>query len=188
MDAIHINDIAIDPTIDASILTASRQVSVANNYSPDGQQYDKFVVGAAIFRYNTGKPRLLLLKRGDNEAYFPGVFEIPGGKVDFEDASIRHAAVREAWEETGLVVTAFRAELKPMLYSTEKVGKNGEVVLKRAIQLNYVVSESGSEEVVVSEGEHSENVWAAEEDLRQLRITDEMREVVREEYSRVGVL
>ena len=64
---------------------------------------------------------------------------MPGGKVGSRDGSIKHAVVREVFEETGLVVTGFKADLKPMLYATEKVGENGEIVSKRAIQLSYVV-------------------------------------------------
>ena len=184
--------IPVHPTIDLSILHASRQVFIDHKHSTTGQSYDKVVVGAAIFRHeadgtHTNTPKLLLLKRADHETYFPGVFEIPGGKVDADDPSIKHAVIREVLEETGLSVTGFLAEVAPMLYTTEKkVG--GEVIAKRAIQLNYVVACSEGE-VKLSSGEHSGAVWVIEVGLDGLNVTDEMREVAGEAFaSREGIV
>lgn len=180
--------IPVHPTIDLSILNASRQVFIENKRSTTGRSYEKVVVGAAIFRHEAdGTPKLLLLKRADHETYFPGVFEIPGGKVDADDPGIKHAVIREVLEETGLSVTGFVAEVAPMLYTTEKkVG--GEVIAKRAIQLNYVVACSEGE-VKLSSGEHSGAVWVIEGGLDGLNVTDEMREVAGEAFaSREGIV
>jgi 8-oxo-dGTP pyrophosphatase MutT (NUDIX family) len=183
--------IPIHPTIDLSILGASRKVFIDKKRSASGQSYSKVVIGAAIFRHeadgnHANTPRLLLLKRADHESYFPGVFEIPGGKVDANDPSIKHAITREVLEETGLAVTEFLAEVTPMLYTTEKqVG--GEVIRKRAIQLNYVVACSEGE-IKLSSDEHSESVWAAEGELDNLNITDDMRKVVREAFRRSSMV
>jgi len=191
----EVDQISIDPAIDNSILNASRDTFLAKNCSPDGRPFDKVVVGGAVFRYDARDgsataPRLLLLKRADHEAYFPGVFEIPGGKVDAQDASIKQAVAREVFEESGLVVTKFLGELKPMLYTTEKIVDEHSgcrrVVVKRATQLNYVVVVSRSE-VTLNANEHSESIWAFERDLDHLRTTDEMRKVIKEAFERFGV-
>lgn len=155
-----------------------------------GHPYDKVVVGAATLRYTSGLtsskiPSILLLKRAPHEPYFPNVFELPSGKVDPNDPTLEYALVREVQEETGLDVTEVLAELKPMIYVTEKnviddTGR-GSIVSKSAIQLNYVVSVSGGE-VKLSADEHSESCWATEEDLGELDITSEMRAVIQEAF------
>ncbi|GAB1311991.1 hypothetical protein MFIFM68171_02201 [Madurella fahalii] len=109
-----------------------------------------------------------------HEVYFPNIFELPSGKVDQEDRSLRHALVREVKEETGLDVTDVIAKLEPMIYKTEKTvtSDTGEDILvsKTAIQLNYVVSVTDGA-VQLSAEEHSESAWATEEMLEGLNIT-----------------
>lgn len=80
-----------------------------------------------------------------------------------------------------MAVTRFLAELTPMLYTTEKF-VDGELIKKRAIQLNYVVACSEGE-IKLSSDEHSEGVWASERGLDDLNITDEMQKVVREAFT-----
>lgn len=177
--------------INEEILNASRDEFRALHPSAAGRPYDKVVVGAAAFRYESGlgnprTPRILLLKRAADETYFPNVFELPSGKVDLDDASIKHALLREVQEETGLNVTGILAELKPMIYTTEKtvVDDNSQSVFvsKSAIQLNYVVSISEGN-VELSANEHSESNWATQEESESLEITDAMNVVVREAFT-----
>ena len=155
-----------------------------------GHPYDKVVVGAATLRYtldltSSKMPSILLLKRAPHEPYFPNVFELPSGKVDPNDPTIKYALAREVHEETGLDITEILAELKPMTYVTEKnvIDDTGREFLssKSAIQLNYVVSVSGGE-VKLSADEHSESCWVTEDDLGVLDITDEMRAVIQEAF------
>ena len=155
-----------------------------------GHPYDKVVVGAATLRYtldltSSKMPSILLLKRAPHEPYFPNVFELPSGKVDPNDPTIKYALAREVHEETGLDITEILAELKPMTYVTGKnvIDDTGREFLssKSAIQLNYVVSVSGGE-VKLSADEHSESCWVTEDDLGVLDITDEMRAVIQEAF------
>ena len=155
-----------------------------------GHPYDKIVVGAATLRYTSTLtslkiPSILLLKRAPHEPYFPNVFELSSGKVDPNDPTLNYALAREVQEETGLDVTEVLAELKPMIYRTEKtvIDDTGReaFISKTAIQLNYVVSVS-SGEVKLSADEHSESYWATEEDLGKLDITTEMRAVIQEAF------
>ena len=155
-----------------------------------GHPYDKVVVGAATLRYalnstSPKNPSILLLKRAPHEPYFPNVFEVPSGKVDPNDPTLKYALAREVQEETGLDVTKVLAELKPMIYTTEKMVLDDTgrefLVSKSAIQLNYVVSVSGGE-VKLSADEHSESYWATKEDLSDLNITSEMRAVIEEAF------
>ncbi|OCL08129.1 hypothetical protein AOQ84DRAFT_377048 [Glonium stellatum] len=184
----RVESISLGESINQQILNASRDEFRKLQPSTTGQPYDKVVVGAAALRYASDSgfpktPSILLLKRAAHEVYFPNVFELPSGKVDPEDPTIQHALVREVQEETGLDVTAIVAELKPMIYSTDKMvlDNSGRDVLisKSAIQLNYIVSISNGN-VKLSANEHSESTWATEGELDGLNITSAMRVVVQE--------
>lgn len=126
------------------------------------------------------------MKRAAHEVHFPNIFELPSGKVDPDDPTIKHALIREIQEETGLDVIEIVAELKPMIYTTEKmvVDKAGRDALlsKSAIQLNYVISISEGD-VKLSAEEHSESTWATEEELDGLNITTETRAVVQDAFT-----
>ncbi|KAI3317122.1 hypothetical protein HD806DRAFT_551082 [Xylariaceae sp. AK1471] len=108
---------------------------------------------------------------------------LPSGKVDPDDLTLKHALVREVLEETGLDVTGIFAELKPMIYTTEKTivdGADQEVTIsKSAIQLNYVVQVAPGK-VQLHTDEHSESSWASEGELDSLNITTSMRAVIYE--------
>lgn len=170
-----------------SLLSLSLDEFRKSQLSEPGRPYDKIVVGAAAFRYASDStlPSILLLQRAAHEPYFPNVFELPSGKVDPDDESLKHALVREVKEETGLGIVEIHAELKPMTYSTEKTiaddsGKE-VIVSKSAIQLNFVVSVSAGA-VTLNADEHSDSRWATKEDTSELGITDAMRVVVREAF------
>lgn len=184
---LSITSIPLGISISSTVLDSSLSDFKQSQLSTDGQPYDKVVIGAAIFRYNEGssEPNLLLLKRAAHELYFPNIFEIPGGKVDSEDISIKHAVVREVKEETGLDLTEFISELKPMSYTTEKsiIDDDGisNIVVKTAIQLNYVVRVSAGD-VRINTNEHSESIWATEGQLDELNITTAMKAVIQEAF------
>ncbi|QYS93862.1 Nudix hydrolase domain-containing protein [Trichoderma simmonsii] len=186
----HVESLSIDKSVDLQILNYSGKEFRECQLSASGGQYDKLVVGAAMFRHipnltSSKMPCILLLKRAPLEPYFPNIFELPSGKVDSTDPTLKHALVREVKEETGLDITKISAQLSPMTYQTEKTIKSDagvEVfVVKSAIQLNYVVSVSDGM-VKLSVDEHSESRWATEEELDELDITDETRRIIREAF------
>ena len=49
-----------------------------------------------------GDTQVILTKRTEKLASHSGQVAFPGGKIDSDDASPEHAALREAWEEIGL--------------------------------------------------------------------------------------
>jgi 8-oxo-dGTP pyrophosphatase MutT (NUDIX family) len=60
--------------------------------------------GAVLMLFGEGAtgPDLLLTERAHDMRSHPGQVSFPGGSIDPEDASPEAAALREAWEETGL--------------------------------------------------------------------------------------
>jgi 8-oxo-dGTP pyrophosphatase MutT (NUDIX family) len=60
--------------------------------------------GAVLMLFGEGPtgPDLLLTERAHDMRSHPGQVSFPGGSIDPEDSSPEAAALREAWEETGL--------------------------------------------------------------------------------------
>lgn len=66
-------------------------------------QLFKIAVSAFIVKDD----KILILKRADNEAFLPSVWEVPGGGVD-EGETIEQGVIRETKEEAGLDVVPQR--------------------------------------------------------------------------------
>jgi ADP-ribose pyrophosphatase YjhB (NUDIX family) len=94
-------------------LSMTHDIFQAHINSTSFPPIDKVTVGADIIRMHT-IPRILLLKRNADELYYPDVFEMPGGKVYANDASVREAITSEVYEETKLRVARI---LPPSLLS-----------------------------------------------------------------------
>lgn len=155
---------------------------------------EKTTVGAAILRLNSaGKREILLLKRNANETYFPNMYEIPGGKVDDNDASIEAGLAREVAEETHLTTTAVLSALLPFHYTTQKkiqdLSSGQEKVIRRSVvQLSYVVSiEGDGAEFQVNEWEHSTGGWFDANAAREVPMTREMRNLVSQALEKTTV-
>ena len=60
--------------------------------------------GAVLMLFGEGEkgPDLLLTERSHTMRSHPGQISFPGGSIDPDDATPAAAALREAWEETGL--------------------------------------------------------------------------------------
>ncbi|KAI0150202.1 NUDIX hydrolase domain-like protein [Xylariaceae sp. FL1272] len=150
-------------------------------------QYDKVVVGTAIIKYSPDT-RILLLKRNADEEHYPGLFEIPGGKVEATDATIRDAIIREVAEECALIVTNITRALPNFYYTTkssvvlpanDKGEEKMETVAKHCVQLSYIVEvEEGN--FKTNPKEHSEGIWATQEEVGSLEMTTAMRDLVLE--------
>ncbi|PVH85212.1 hypothetical protein DL98DRAFT_511712 [Cadophora sp. DSE1049] len=157
----------------------------------------RLCVGALIFRYHTNSdpltqtqtiiPQILLIKRASTD-FFPNLWEVPGGSVESTDPTLLHAVVREGWEETGLLVKEFKAQVwdlrvgekrmvveddgiekmvvvgeRPGEGEVEFFGGKGEVWCK----LNFVVDVGvvGDGEVMLDEEEHQDWGWFGREDI-----------------------
>jgi len=157
-----------------------------------GTPFDKLVVGVAIFHplISAAKPiQILLVQRAAHESVYPGFYELPGGHVEDSDKTILDAAVREAAEETGLIVNNIVAEIPPFEYSVEKIlaaeeGAARTAIVKSTIQLNFVaqVEPCGSTNAYVvklNPEEHENYAWVSKEDLGRYNITQGMIGVVK---------
>ncbi|KAK1489552.1 hypothetical protein CABS01_12703 [Colletotrichum abscissum] len=161
----------------------SRDEAELHFAASDSARVDKVTVGAAILRHDTPTPSILLLKRNSDEKHYPGIFEIPGGKVDATDPNICDAIIREVIEETKMKVSDIATPLSHIGYTTEKLERTPtgqeKIVKRHALQLSYVVTVEGTG-FQVEKKEHSMGIWATRDSLNQIPITSEMKKLVLE--------
>jgi len=120
-------------------------------------------IGVNGFIVNDGK--FLLVKRADNDDFLPGVWEIPGGKLEI-DESCEEGTTREVLEETGLDV-----EIVSIISNWEYNHDSGYT---RFVQLDFLC-EAKNHEVKLSE-EHSDYAWITFDDLDNYKISQEVKE------------
>ncbi|PMB72817.1 hypothetical protein BM221_000234 [Beauveria bassiana] len=131
----------------------------------------------------------LLLCRAATDSY-PLKWEIPGGSVDADDATILDAVARELWEETGLTAAHMVAPIvmvpeEPLTETTraglgiqpqdEGLGVDADgltVTFEETGRLwgkvtALVTTVRGEDEVVLRDEEHGEAAWVTEEDVQR---------------------
>lgn len=77
------------------------------------------IVGVGVAIVDEG--RILLVQRGHEPG--KGLWAVPGGKVDFGE-TLRAAAAREVFEETGLIV-----DVGQVIWAGEHISDHGHIVL-----------------------------------------------------------
>ncbi|MDL2253193.1 NUDIX domain-containing protein [Ruminococcaceae bacterium OttesenSCG-928-I18] len=97
--------------------------------------------------------RVLILRRSATDPYGPGIWEFPGGQMEFGESLVK-ALRREVREETGLAI-----EIGPLLYTATPLIRAD----RQALVLNYLCT-AGTEEVVLSH-EHYDFLWATKAEL-----------------------
>lgn len=126
----------------------------------------KQVITACAFIHQNfdGIEKVFLPKRAESKKFLPGVFELPGGHVDFGE-SIIEGLKREIKEELGMdieVGDSFYA----FTYSNEIKGSH-------SIEVIYFASFSQpNEDIKLNPDDHSEYKWIAEDELDQIMTTN----------------
>lgn len=125
--------------------------------------------GVAIVR--DGK--VLLVRRSIND-FLGGYYELPGGGVDNRE-TIEEAAMREIKEETGLLTSKVITTFKGFDYSTDKK--------PRVRQINLLIGVKPGE--VKLSNEHDDFLWAKEEDLNDIKMTESMFECIKDAFNKI---
>lgn len=131
-----------------------------------GLSWDGLATGALVF---DSQNRILLLQRAAHDS-MPNLWEMPGGAVDDDDASLLHGCARELWEESGLVaqritrVVTEGEHQQPGSYFTNRTGER--FFCRFAFEVD--VREGG--EVRLDPMEHQDFVWATEDEVREQRV------------------
>jgi len=131
-------------------------------------------VGAIIIE----RSRVLLVKRAHPP--IQGQWSIPGGVLEIGEM-VRDAAIREAREETGLVV-----EPGELLGVFDRVLRNGE----QRVQYHYVLIDFlcrpiGGELRAASDAEEAR--WFTREELPALNLAPDTHHVIRTGFDKLGI-
>lgn len=118
--------------------------------------------------------KVLILQRGDNDVYLPGLWEIPSGKREPSEKTI-DGCKREVKEETGLKVKVGN-QIGIFEYRVEKPEEIREVT-----QINFLVKPIGEVKVKLS-SEHQKFAWITEAEIDNYNITKETKEIIRKAF------
>lgn len=101
------------------------------------------------------KGKVLIIKRSDYDEVFTGIWEIPGGRLQF-DEKLESALIREVIEEVGIEITIER-----LFYAyTFMTGLTRQFVV-----LTYLCKTE--QDNVTLSNEHTEYLWASKAELKQ---------------------
>jgi 8-oxo-dGTP diphosphatase len=102
---------------------------------------------------------LLVLKRAMNEKSFPGLWDLPGGRLE-QGENLNQSLLREVKEETN-----FEIKVLDLIFAFSSEVKNGF-----AVYLAYNVDVL-SGEIKLCYEDHSEYAWVTKEELLKLEVT-----------------
>ncbi|KAK0610841.1 NUDIX hydrolase domain-like protein [Immersiella caudata] len=130
--------------------------------------------GAVVFN---AEGRVLLVQRASHDS-MPNLWEVPGGAVDEEDATILHGAARELWEEAGLVLTRIHRFVPERMQDDRydiKLEDMGYRFTNRAgtktfCRFAFEAEVENCDQVTLDPDEHQDYVWASEEEVRAQKI------------------
>lgn len=128
--------------------------------------HQKIVVGAVIFNKN----RALILKRSKNEDVFPGYWELPSGKRELCESSIK-ALRREINEETGLKICRI-IPFSVFEYQLENTDQ-----ITDTTQINSMAEVKGEPSVILSD-EHDDYSWIAMKQINDYQISEPIKKVL----------
>ena len=116
------------------------------------------VTPVSVIRRNDG--RILILKRREDEAVYPGFYTFPGGKIEGND-TIRETLIKEVREECGL-------QLKPgfVLIKEKAIGRPDGQTSK---SLSFLCQAEDPDVVVLDKNDFSDYAWVNLEELRKLK-------------------
>ena len=103
--------------------------------------------------------KFLVLKRAMNEKSFPGLWDLPGGRLEHGE-NLTESLIREVKEETN-----FEIKVLDIIFAFSSEVKNGFGT--------YIVYDSKvlSGEVKLFEGDHLEYKWVTKEELKEFEVT-----------------
>jgi len=131
-------------------------------------------VGAIIIEDS----RVLLVKRAHPP--IQGQWSIPGGVLEVGEL-LREAAIREAREETGLIV-----EPGELLGVYDRILRNAEQRLQyHYVLIDFLCRRLGGELMAASDA--AEARWFTREELPSLKLAEDTQDVIRKGFAKLGL-
>lgn len=132
-----------------------------------------YLVGVAIAQKKSGlnrpsMPEVLFVRRKDETDYYPGIWHLPGGKIEASDKDVEAAIKRLIFNKINLKVMKI-VHMLPHRY----VGKDAEeetkvpnpeggddlVVKKRYFMINFVVEVENLDAFFIKDPEYTDKYW-----------------------------
>lgn len=130
----------------------------------------KVSVSAVIFN---DKNEILLVKRSLDDDFLPGIWEMPGGGINFGEEP-EDAVVREVKEETGLSInTSSSSIISVFSYSHPQTVWHVELI--------YLCNLHKESEIILSL-EHIEYLWIKTEEIQNVQLSDLMKKILIEVF------
>lgn len=129
-------------------------------------RYQKIVVSG--FLHHQGK--VLVIQRSFDEAFLPGFFELPGGKVDFGE-NPSDALKREFFEEVNLNVSVI-GPYRTFSYISDE-GR------RHTVEIVYFVQLNSNDFTLRLSPAHISYQWVNLEDLDQLQASNEVKQNIK---------
>ncbi|KAF5130410.1 hypothetical protein E5D57_006748 [Metarhizium anisopliae] len=131
----------------------------------NGKPWDGVATGALVF---DARGRVLLVQRTSHDS-MPDLWEVPGGAVDADDASILHGCARELWEEAGLAArrVARLVTEGPGADAFQEFRNSTRSKLIGKFQFEVEVEVADGQAVRLDPNEHQDFVWATEDEVER---------------------
>lgn len=113
------------------------------------------LLAAAVIVHDLETDRLVLLRRGPNATFGRGSWDLPVGKCEPGESVVR-TAVRELWEETGLIVDPGDLALTQVVH-----GSRGDGAPTGCLTVVFATHRWRGELVNAEPAKHTEVSWVA---------------------------
>jgi len=114
--------------------------------------------------------KVLLLKRGENQGFLPGFWELPGGKLEFGEDPIC-GVLREVKEETGADCEVIRP-----YYCWHNVS-DYKGAPTHFVEIDFILSMKAGQEVKAADG-MADHSWVSKKDVDKYKMTLEMKKAI----------
>lgn len=139
-------------------------------------KFSIIVVGAII----VDKDKILIVQRSQTEDIFPGLWELPSGKVE-EFEKPEEALIREVKEETALDIEIFKV-FGDFEYQALKNSQ-----MRQIKQINFLVTAKNIDQLKLS-SEHQAYKWISQEQINDFDISDQIKKVLRQAFDQLPSL
>jgi mutator protein MutT len=132
---------------------------------------NSLIVNVSVVIFNSNN-KILLCHRSISEDVFPGLWGIPGGKIDNEDVTLESGLKREVFEEVGIQIKNIR-----LISNNIREKSNGQYVVFMVYRADLA---KGKLQALEDTDEVS---WFKFEDIKPSNLTPHTYEVIKKAFN-----